>query len=150
MINKLLVYINRLNSSKFLIGVAMLLTNIGSRYVQLNFSKTQEEALRNGLGREMLIFAMMFMATRDLIIAIIMTASFVILADYIFNENSRFCILPPSIKRIVDVIDENEDNIISPEEEKKAMDILMKAKKQKQNAIQSEFNNYYKLNKIYN
>ena len=37
-----------LNNSKFLIGVTMLLLNVGSRYVELGFSKTQEQALRNG------------------------------------------------------------------------------------------------------
>ena len=32
------------NNSKFLLGVTMLLLNVGSRYVELGFSKTQEQA----------------------------------------------------------------------------------------------------------
>ena len=83
-----------LNNSKFILGVTMLLLNVGSRYVELGFSKTQEQALRNGLGREIFILAVVFMGTRDIITSILMTAAFIILADYALNERSNFCVLP--------------------------------------------------------
>ena len=107
----------------------MLLINIGSRYIELGFTKTQEQALRNGLGRELLIFSIIFMATHDIIVSTMMTASFIVLSDYLFNENSRLCVLPERLKLISKMIDENKDNIISPEEEKRAIEILHKAKK---------------------
>ena len=81
MLDKLQIHLKRLNNSKFLLGVAMLLLNVGSKYVEMGFSKTQEEALRNGLGREILIFAMVFMGTHDIILSIMMTASFVVLSS---------------------------------------------------------------------
>lgn len=135
--------LNSLNSSKFLVGVAMLLLNVGSRYVELGFSKTQEQALRNGLGREIFIFAVVFMGTRDVVISIMLTASFIILSDYLFNERSRFCIMPENMKRISNVVDINNDGIISPEEEEKALELLKKAEKQKNFQRQSEFLSYF-------
>tara|TARA_B110000483_G_C18176650_1_gene535309 strand:- start:1331 stop:1771 length:441 start_codon:yes stop_codon:yes gene_type:complete len=135
--------LNSLNSSKFLVGVTMLLLNVGSRYVELGFSKTQEQALRNGLGREIFIFAVVFMGTRDVVISIMLTASFIILSDYLFNERSSFCIMPENMKRISNVVDINNDGIISPEEEEKALELLKKAEKQKNFQRQSEFLSYF-------
>ena len=134
------------NNSKFLLGITMLLLNVGSRYVELGFSKTQEQALRNGLGREIFIFAVVFMGTRDIIISIMMTASFIILSDYLLNERSRFCIMPNSMKKISNVIDFNNDGVITPDEEEKALELLRKAEKQKNFQKQAEFVSYINNN----
>ena len=42
--------LNSINQSKLFMGIVMLLMNIGSKYIEFGFSKTQEEALRNGIG----------------------------------------------------------------------------------------------------
>ena len=130
------------NESKLLMGIIMLLLNVGSKYIELGFSKTQEQALRNGLGREILIFAIVFMGTHDLIIAILMTAAFVILSDYVFNEESKFCIIPEKLKKIAATIDTNKDDIVSPEEAKKALETLKKADEQKKKNQQIKFTSY--------
>jgi|TARA_B110000261_G_scaffold85692_1_gene98103 hypothetical protein len=131
-----------LNNSKFILGVTMLLLNVGSRYVELGFSKTQEQALRNGLGREIFIMAVVFMGTRDIIISILMTAAFIVLSDYALNERSSFCILPESMKKIANAVDINNDGVISPAEEEKAMAILRRAEKQKNFQKQAEYASY--------
>ena len=131
-----------LNNSPLLAGLAMLMLNIGSKYIEIGLSKTQEQAIRNGIAREILIFAMVFMGTKDIILSVIMTASFIILSDYIFNEKSRFCIIPSYLRRISMEIDLNGDNIISEEEEARALDILRKAKEQKHNKVQALFTSH--------
>ena len=140
-------YLNSINNSKFLAGIVMLLLNVGSKYIELGLSKTQEHALRNALGRELLIFAVVFMGTRDIILSIVMTASFKILSEHLFNEESRFCIIPDKLMRIKNVIDINDDEIISDSEEKKALEILEKAKVQKKRVAQQEFISYMSDNK---
>ena len=105
-----------LNNSKYFAGVAMLIVNIGSRYITLGLSKSQEEYIKNFVVRELLIFSIIWMATRDIYIAITMTAAFIILADYALNENSSYCILPEKYKQIHKLIDTDEDGLISPEE----------------------------------
>lgn len=122
---------SNINNSKFFAGIMMLIVNIGSRYVTIKFSKSQEEYIKNQIAREFLIFAIIWMATRDLIISIIMTASFIILADYLLNENSNFCILPEKFKNLQYLIDANSDGIITDDEIKRAEEILRKAKTQK-------------------
>lgn len=134
------------NNSKFFAGIMMLTVNIGSRYVTIKFSKSQEEYIKNKIAREFLIFAIIWMATRDIIISVIMTASFIILADYLFNENSKFCILPEKFKNLQYLIDSNNDGIITDEEIKKAEDILRKAKTQKNKINQLEMLSYLSTN----
>ena len=146
MLKNLQISLATFNNSKFLLGVTMLLLNVGSRYVELGFSKTQEQALRNGLGREIFIFAVVFMGTRDIIISIMMTASFIVLSDYLLNERSRFCIMPNSMKKISNVIDFNNDGVITPDEEEKALELLRKAEKQKNFQKQAEFVSYINNN----
>jgi len=142
MLKELKKSVYSLNNSKFLIGVTMLLLNVGSRYVELGFSKTQEQALRNGLGREIFILAVVFIGTRDIVTSILMTAAFIILSDYALNERSRFCIIPERMKKIANIVDINNDGVISPEEEEKAMNLLRRAEKQKNFNKQAEYTSY--------
>jgi hypothetical protein len=137
-----------INDSKFLIGISMLLINVGSKYVEMGLSSSQEEALRNGLGREILIFAMMFTGTRDIVVSILMTAAFVILSDYLLNEKSKYCIIPEQLRRLGHAADKNKDKIISPKEEADALRTLKLAETQKQRANQEAFNNFLINNKI--
>jgi len=120
----------------------MLLLNVGAKYVDLRFSKTQEQALRNGLAREMIIFAIVFMATHDIVTSLLLTGAFVVLADYLFNEQSRFCVIPEHLRRIAMVVDADGDNRISPMEERDAIEVLRKSNLQKQRRQQAEFMGY--------
>lgn len=147
MLDKIKVLIHKINTSKFLAGIVMLLLNVGSKYIELGLSKTQEQALRNALTRELLIFAVVFMATHDIIISILMTAAFVILSQFLFNDESKYCIVPKKMKKIKRLVDVNKDNIVSEEEEERALEILKKAKKQKKKQHQMQFINYMEENK---
>lgn len=137
--------IRSLNQSKLLLGIAMLLLNVGAKYVDLRFSKTQEQALRNGLAREMIIFAIVFMATHDIISSLLLTGAFVVLADYLFNDHSRFCIIPEHLRRIAMVVDADGDNRISPMEERDAIEVLRKADLQRNRRQQAEFMGYLQV-----
>jgi hypothetical protein len=136
------LYINPLNTSKLFAGILMILMNVGSKYVDIGLSKSQEHALKAGLGREIVIFCVVFLGTRDLILSIIMTSAFIILSDHIFNENSKFCVIPGHMKKISSLIDTNNDGIISPSEIKNATEILEKAKKNKNKEQQGQFLSY--------
>ena len=96
--------------------------------------------------REILIFSIIWMATRDIYIAITMTAAFIVLADYLFNENSSYCVLPEKYKQIHKLVDTNEDGLISPEEIKKAEETLRKAKKQDHKINQLNMMSYFQTN----
>ena len=135
-----------LNNSKYFAGIAMLIVNIGSRYITLGLSKSQEEYIKDFVVRELLIFSIIWMATRDIYIAVTMTAAFIILADYALNENSSYCILPEKYKQIHKIVDTNEDGLITQEEIKKAEETLRNAKKQQHKINQLNMMSYFQTN----
>lgn len=128
MFNSINKYLTNINESKILAALSMLLLNIGSKYIELKISDTQAQYIRNEIGREILIFAMVFVGTKDIILSIIMTAAFIILANTVFHEDSKYCILPEKYRKIERLIDNNNDNIITTSEINKAYEILNDAK----------------------
>ena len=148
MLSKINEYINSLNSNMFFAGIMMLTLNIGSRYVQLNLSPSAESYLKYAITKEFLVFTIAWMGTRNIYVALTLTAVFVVLADYAFNDKSNFCILPEKFKKLQDSIDVNNDKIISELEIKNAMDILEKAKKQRENRIQLGYLSFYDNTKL--
>lgn len=117
-----------LNSSKFLAGIAMIMLNIGSKYVSLGFSKNQESYLKNGVARQMLIFSIAWIGSKDLVISLLLTAAFTLLAGFVLNEDSKYCMLPDKWQHFYELIDTNNDGELSVEELEKAIDVLNKTK----------------------
>ena len=70
-----------LNTNKFFLGAAMILLNVGSRHLVDEYSSNPEEYDRNILLRRLAIFAVCFVGTRDLVVSLVLTAAFVILAQ---------------------------------------------------------------------
>ena len=87
-------HISALNTSKLFAGLMIIVLNIASRFVNIKLSKTMESYLKYTFSRQILIFAIAWMGTRDIYIALVISIVFMICVDYLFNENSRFCILP--------------------------------------------------------
>jgi len=148
MISKVHESISSLNTNMFFAGIMMLTLNIGSRYVQLNLSPSAESYLKYAITKEFLVFTIAWMGTRNIYVALTLTAAFVILADYGLNDKSNFCILPEKFKKLQDSIDTNNDKIISELEIKNAMDVLEKAKRQRENRIQLGYLSFYDNIKI--
>ena len=148
MISKIHESINSLNTNMFFAGIMMLTLNIGSRYIQLNLSPSAESYLKYAITKEFLVFTIAWMGTRNIYVALTLTAAFVILADYGLNDKSNFCILPEKFKKLQNSIDTNNDKIISELEIKNAMEILEKAKKQQDNRVQLGYLTFYDNNKL--
>ena len=137
--NKFDIFMRNIETNKLLIGVFMIFMNIGSRYIELKLTKGQEMILKN-IAREILIFTIAFVATKDLIMSFTITAIFIILANFVFNEKSKYSILPEKYKKLASLIDTNNDNVISENEINKAYDILKKAR--------GQIDNYNKIKTI--
>ena len=120
-------FFNNIASNKLFLGLMMIFMNIGSRYIEIKLTKGQEMVVKN-IAREVLIFTIAFMGSRDIFVALIITAVFIILSNFVFNENSKFNILPEKYKKINSIIDTNNDGVVSQEEIDKAYDILKKAR----------------------
>ena len=123
------LFLNKINNSKLFAGFVMILLNIGSRFVKIEVSKSQEKYLKKSLGRHLMIFAVSWLGTRDVLIALTVTAIFNVFIGYLFNEKSRFCIIPHKHREFEDALDLNGDGEVTEDEISKAMEILNKAKK---------------------
>ena len=82
-----------LNSSKILIGIAMIVFNIGSKFLIIDMSKSQQQFFKNIIIRRLTLFCIFFVATRDIGISLILTATFIIIAFNVFNEDSKYSVL---------------------------------------------------------
>jgi hypothetical protein len=135
-----------LNNSKFFAGVIMILLNIGSKFITIQFSKSTEEYLKMNVTKQLLVFSMAWMGTRDIYTALILTAVFTVLSDHLFNEESPYCCVPYKYRILTTLIDTNGDNNVSEIEITNAIAILEKAKSDKQKLTQRQtftlFGNY--------
>lgn len=82
-----------LNQSKYFAGIMMLILNLGSKYITLELSETQDELLKNKIIRRFLVFTVVFVATRDIYVSLILTGVFILLVSGLFNENSNYSIV---------------------------------------------------------
>jgi hypothetical protein len=139
--------IMQLNNSKFFAGVVMILLNIGSKFISVNFSKSTEEYLKFTLSKQILVFSMAWMATRDIYTALVLTAVFIILSEHLFNEDSYFCIVPHTARithKLNAAASHPHNNIVTEDELNNAIQILEKAKKEKQEKIHKDANEKFK------
>jgi hypothetical protein len=63
------------------------------------------------------------MGTRDIYISLILTAVFFVLTQHLFNEESKFCVLPKQYREY-HLFDTNKDGEISQQEINDAVSLL--------------------------
>lgn len=142
-INTIFEYLGRLNNSKFFAGLIMILLNIGSKYITIELSKSQEEYLKNKVGRQILIFAISWMGSRDILVALALTGIFTVLTNHLFNEESNFCVIPKKYRNYEHLLDLDKNNIVTEDEIKKAREVLAKVTKKEQKREQlKNLNNF--------
>ena len=131
-------HIMYLNNSKFFAGVVMILLNVGSKFITIQFSKSTEEYMKWSVSKQLLVFAMAWMGTRDIYTALGLTAVFTILSEYLFNEEHPLCIVPHKYRVLHRLVDTNEDGVVSEPELSAAIAVLEKSKREKQRKAQKE------------
>lgn len=87
-----------INENKLLVGLVMIFMNIASKFIVVELSETQKELLSNSILRQVMIFCVAFVGTRDVMVSFVLTAAFVILVDGLFHEGSPLSILPKHIR----------------------------------------------------
>jgi hypothetical protein len=135
-----------LNNSKFFAGVIMILLNIGSKFIAIQFSRSTEEYLKLNITKQILVFAMAWMGTRDIYTALVLTAVFTVLSDHLFNEESPYCVVPKKYRVLAKIVDTNNDGRVSEQEINDAISLLEKARREKEMKNQKHsftlFHNY--------
>ena len=85
------------------------------------------------------------MGTRDILMSLALTAIFIVMTEFLFNENSKFCVIPLEYRKYKDVLDLNGDGVVTPDEIKKAEELLKKAKKQQTDTGMMKTMNQFKM-----
>lgn len=83
-----------LSSNKYIIGLMILLTNLGARYIGNELNDFSHKVLNHKFARRFLMFLIIWMGSKDLVVALVITVCFILLSNTLLNENSKFCILP--------------------------------------------------------
>jgi hypothetical protein len=83
-----------LNSNTLFVGLMMFVMNIASRFVNIKLSRSMEGYMKFSFSKDILVFAIAFIGTRDLYWALIITLIFILFMDYLLNEESSLCCLP--------------------------------------------------------
>jgi len=114
-----------LNNSKIFAGIIVIILNIAGKFVNFKLSKTMESYMKHTFSRNVLVFCIAWMGSREIYVAILITLLCILLMDFVCNENSGYCMLPETFKTYhMDLI----ENIQPTDEEiKNAKDILKRA-----------------------
>ena len=140
--------INSLNSSTFFAGIMMICLNIGSRYIQLNLDESTESYIKYALTKEILVFTISWMATRNIYTALVLTAVFVVLADFVLNEKSNYCLLPKNFIKSRKLGEYTNNKVITEKEFNDAMETVEKYRSQKNKSNQLNYLDAYNMNKM--
>lgn len=75
-----------INENKYIIGLTMIMLNIGARFIIDELDDDLRKLISNTVVRRVVIFCSFFMATKDLFTATVLTIIFVILINEVFAK----------------------------------------------------------------
>jgi len=105
-----------MNQSKIFAGLMIIILNIASKFIIIQLPQTVESYLKFTFSRDLLIFAIAWMGTRDIYIALGIVCLFIFVIDFLCNEKSSLCILPENfIDNHVDKLNEM-NNTFTPQD----------------------------------
>jgi flagellar assembly factor FliW len=137
MITYLKSFAKQINESKLFAGSVIILLNVGGKYLPITVNKSTEEILKMKLTKEVIVFAMAWMGTRDIVLAFILTCFFSLLNDYLFNYDSKLCCIPKKYRVSV-----STETPVREEDVENAINTLQKYKMNKQ--VQKQHDTYLK------
>lgn len=91
--DSLLLSIHDINMNPYLLGIAYILLNLGGRFMVLSVTPAQEAFFQNIVFRPLLLFAIMFIGTRNLVVAFWLTLIILVTLHYLLNEESDWYLL---------------------------------------------------------
>tara|TARA_Y100000590_G_C15448462_1_gene911722 strand:+ start:144 stop:566 length:423 start_codon:yes stop_codon:yes gene_type:complete len=122
-------FVKNLNESKLVAAIALIILNIGSKHVDIDLTPAQEVILKHALTKQLLIFSIAWVGSKDIYVSLFITCGYVILTEILLNRNSSLNMLPEHLKKMEEAIDTNNDGVIQEKELNKAIEIINKYKK---------------------
>ena len=110
-----------INQNKIVWGVSMLLLQFGARFVLGDLGKAHEVMLSHDITKKLVVMAMFFVATRDIVVSFILTIAYIVIVDGILHEDRQFSLVPSVVRQ---KIAQDVAGKIPKEDYKKAKDIV--------------------------
>ena len=100
--------------NKYIIGIVMVIINFGARFIVNELNEEQKKLINSKYLRRIIIFLVIFMATRDIVISLVLTVIVILVIFEFFNEDSEYSLVPKKEKVIKDDLDKDQkiDKII--------------------------------------
>ena len=86
----ILSFIHDINVNPYILGIAYIILNLGGRCMVMSVTPAQEAFLQNIVFRPLLLFAIMFIGTRNMIVAFWLTLVVLMCLHYLLNEKSTW------------------------------------------------------------
>lgn len=83
------IYLDELSENKIFIGLIMVLVNIGARFIIEELGEEHQKIIQNTYFRKLVIFCSVFMATRDIGVAFIVTLIFAVIINEILGNKEE-------------------------------------------------------------
>lgn len=130
-----------LNNSRLFSGIAMIIMNLGSRYIITDLTKAHEKFMTSRIFKKVILFSMFFVGTRDVLLSCILTFAFTVTVNGFLNETRKYNLLPKSSYQ---PISGNDVPKISEADYHKAREIVQLYESNKKTPIQQEMNYTFK------
>ncbi len=115
-LNPIEILISSFNTNPYFIGLMMLFMNLGGRFLAMEVTKGQEKFFQNPWVRRLLIFTVIFIATRNIFVAFWLSLVVILVVGMLFNENSALFVLAPQKKEQQVDSSGNTTSVLTPEE----------------------------------
>jgi hypothetical protein len=92
--------LNVINTSRIAWGLSTLAMQFGARYVVTDLTDMQTRVLASAVGKRLVMCGMIFVATRDIMLSVVMTMGIHAVLAIFFNEKSAYCIVPATMQGV--------------------------------------------------
>lgn len=105
------------NTNTYLIGMSMILLNLGGRHLAPSLTAEQDKFFQNPWIRRGMLFIVIFVATRNIFTALWLSIGLVLAIGYLFNEHSSLYLFgepvpspaPPPVTPTLGLTPEEQD-----------------------------------------
>ena len=87
-LNPIEAVLNSLNTNTYLIGLSMILLNLGGRHLAMGLTPEQDRFFQGPWIRRAMLFVVIFVATRNVFTALWLSVGLILSIGYLFNEHS--------------------------------------------------------------
>lgn len=82
---------------KLLVGAMMFAMNVGTRHVVEELTPLQHKVMATTIAKRFVMFAIFYMAVRDIVCAFVLTGVFSLGLSTLFNESSDYYLFEDSL-----------------------------------------------------